>query len=221
MKDVIKKAIEDSNMTQKELAEKIFVSPQAVSQWIKGEKQPSRDNVMRMTEIFGDNFLEAVLKKGSSNKTIMKKQPVEIKDLDTFEKAQTEAKSIVDSSGIQNYSYAVYSLLLWLTTAVIGLSYHEYINKKIEEEIEYDYIFFHLNDVVEEYGKHAEYDFYSMGGDLFESFGDNKLPNHDYAYDSLELWYKFKKVYDFKQDSDFNKEFRTALLDVISKNSVY
>lgn len=221
MKDIIKKALEDNNMTQKELAARLYVTPQAVSQWIKGEKRPTLDNIQSMSSIFGDDFLEKVIKKGFKGKDIMKKQPVEIKDLDTFEKAQIEAKNILDSSGIQNYSYAAQSLLLWLITAVIGMVYHRYLHHLDEEETNYNDIYFYLNDVIEESGKTIEQDFFLMGGDLFESFGDNTLENHDYAYDSMDLWYKFKKGYDYDQESDFNREFKIALLDVITKNSAY
>lgn len=219
MKEIIKNALEKIGMTQKQLASAIHVSPQAVSQWIKGEKQPTWDNIKLMTEIFGIEFGNEILKKGLKKKINMKKQPSELEDLNTIEKAQSEAKNLLDSSGIHNYSKSVYTLLDWLLTAVIGLVYHRYINNKNEDDTYYEDIYFYLNDITEEGGKDIRDDFYYMGGDLFESFGEDKLPNDEYARQCMDLWYRFKKIYDFNDESDFNKEFKTALLDLIAKNS--
>ena len=53
MEELIKKALEEKKMTQKELAEKLYVTPQAVSKWLTGESRPSQDNVERIYEILG------------------------------------------------------------------------------------------------------------------------------------------------------------------------
>lgn len=50
-------------MSQKELAEKIYVTPQAVSKWIKGESQPTFDNTKLMVKIFGPEFGDKIIKK--------------------------------------------------------------------------------------------------------------------------------------------------------------
>ena len=221
MKDIIKKALQDSGMQQKELAERIGVSNQAVSQWINGEKQPSFDNIKLMTEVFGIKFGESLIKKGIRSESKMKKQTMELKDLDSIDKAQIEARSILQTSGIQNYSQATYILVNWLTVAVIGLVYHQYLHKKENDEVYYEDIFYYLNDIVDENGNSIEEAFFLMGGDLFESFGDCKMANHDYAHDCMDLWYRFKKVYNRNSDSDFDREFKTAMLDMISKNSCY
>ena len=91
MKEIIKRALEEANMQQKELADKIHVSPQAVHKWIKGESQPTFDNIQLMTEIFGVEFGEKMLKKGLQNKKIMERQQSELKDLNTIEKAEAES----------------------------------------------------------------------------------------------------------------------------------
>ena len=43
---LIKKALEEKKMTQKELAETLYVTPQAVSKWLNGESRPSQDNAL-------------------------------------------------------------------------------------------------------------------------------------------------------------------------------
>lgn len=54
-----------------------------------------------------------------------------------------------------------------------------------------------------------------MGGDLFESFEPYKLENHDYARDSEDLWYRFKKAVDEQKDSELLNEFKVALTEII------
>ena len=228
MKEIIKRALEETGMQQKELADAINVSPQAVHKWIKGESQPTFDNIKLMTEIFGVEFGEKMLKKGLQNKKIMKKQHSELKDLNTIEKAYEEANLLLEESGARNYSHATYVLLSWLVPAVIGLTYHQFINNRDKEaEFFYEDIFFHLNNFFEEcnsykkqYPNELEYEFFLMGGDLFESFGDYKLVNHDYAHESQYLWYMFKKAFD-KMDSSLSDEFKVALTELISENSCY
>ena len=228
MKEIIKRALEETGMQQKELADAINVSPQAVHKWIKGESQPTFDNIKLMTEIFGVEFGEKMLKKGLQNKKIMKKQHSELKDLNTIEKAYEEANLLLEESGARNYSHATYVLLSWLVPAVIGLTYHQFINNRDKEaEFFYEDIFFHLNNFFEEcnsyknqYPNELEYEFFLMGGDLFESFGDYKLVNHDYAHVSQYLWYMFKKAFD-KMDSSLSDEFKVALTELISENSCY
>lgn len=222
MKDIIKKAIEDSGLSQKELAEKINVTPQAVSDWVNGKKQPSLDNIMLMSEIFGEEFGEKVIRKGIKDKRSMKKQPSELKDLDSFEKAKEEAKMILDGSGAQNYSHAAYTLLLWAVECAIGLTYHWYIhNKNKEEGTLYEDIYFYLNDLIEERGKNMDHDFFLLGGDLFESWGEYKIVNHDYADEVNDLWFKFKEALKDAEETDLYREFKVALIDIIFNNSCY
>ena len=228
MKDLIKKALEDKGMSQKELAEKIYVTPQAVSKWIKGESQPTFDNIKLMVEIFGSEFGDKAIKKGMQNRKIMKKQHSELKDLDTIEKANAEAELLLEESGARNYSHATYVLLKWFVPAVIGLTYHQFINNHDKDaEYDYDTIFCNMNDFFEEcyryknqYPNELEYEFFLMGGDLFESFEPNKLVNHDYAHDAEDSWYRFKKAFD-KMESSLSDEFKVALVELISENSCY
>ena len=53
MKQIIKMALKKTGITQKELAEKLFVTPQAVSKWVRGESEPTHDKVVAMSKIFG------------------------------------------------------------------------------------------------------------------------------------------------------------------------
>lgn len=92
----------------------------------------------------------------------------------------------------------------------------------------YEDIFFNLNNYFEECGSHKfqypnqlEYDFFLMGGDLFESFEPYKLANHDYAHDAEDLWYRFKKAVDEQKGSELLNEFKVALTEIISNNSSY
>ena len=48
----IKNLRNKTGMTQKELAEKLYVTPQAVSRWENGEVEPSIDTISTMAQIF-------------------------------------------------------------------------------------------------------------------------------------------------------------------------
>lgn len=229
MKDLIKKNLEEKGISQKELAEQIYVTPQAVSKWINGESQPTFDNVKQMTKIFGHEFGNQALKKGIQNKKIMKKQHRELNELDSFGKACEETELLLETSGTQNYSHAIYVLLNWFISAVIGLTYHQYIHRKDKKEpFGYDDIFYNLNNYFEEcreyktqYPNQLEYDFFLMGGDLFESSAEDRLTNHDYVSSSIDAWFKFKKAINEQRESALLDEFRVALVDIISSNSYY
>ena len=229
MNKLIKNALEEKRMTQKELAEVLIVTPQAVSKWVKGESKPTFDNIQRMIEIFGSEFANKVIKKGIKEKRSMDNQRIEIKELNTIEKAIEESKNILNRSNIACYSHAVYVLLSWLLPASIGLTYHQYINNRNKEnEFFYEDIFFHLNDFFEEciqypreYKNELSYDFFLMGGDLFESWGEYRLINHDYANDAMGLWYRFEKAIDGQKSSDLLNEFKVALAEIIADNSCY
>ena len=46
----------EREMTQEELAEKLFVSRQAISKWEKGEANPDLDNLVKLATIFEVSF---------------------------------------------------------------------------------------------------------------------------------------------------------------------
>jgi transcriptional regulator with XRE-family HTH domain len=58
--DNIRKQREAKGLTQKDLADKLFVTPQAVSRWEKGDVEPSVDALKGMSAIFGVSIDELV-----------------------------------------------------------------------------------------------------------------------------------------------------------------
>ncbi len=46
--NIIKAHLQDKNITQKEFAKKLGVSRSLVSSWVKGDKQPSLDNLQKI-----------------------------------------------------------------------------------------------------------------------------------------------------------------------------
>ena len=228
MEKIIKKALEEKNMTQKELAEKLFVSPQAVSKWITGESRPSQDNVERIFEILGVDLTKEMVVRGHINKKCMRE--TKIQDLDNFEKAKKEAVSILDEVGFASkYSHSVYVLCDWLLCSVIGLVYHKFINNHDKNiSFEYSDIYFKLEDYVKDeisfdkpglYQNDLEHDFYLMGMDLFESFGEYKLPNHEYGEEVMSCWERFKTAVVKDNSSPVYNELLVAISELI--DSVY
>lgn len=231
MGNIIKRYLEKAGMQQKDLAKYLNITCQAVSKWIAGDGVPSFDSILKMTELFGLEFGNEMLKKGIQETRIMKKQHSELKDLSTSESAEAETKLLLDEMDAQKYSHATYVLLSWLLQATIGLTYHGFINKKNKEDrdLYYEDIFFHLNNYFEtcrlasyRYPNELSYEFFLMGGDLFESCEPYKLPNHDYCRDSMGLWYAFEKAIRSEgENSSLLSEFNVALIQLISENSCY
>ena len=56
MDQILKKALKERELSQKEFAELIHVTPQAVSKWLNGESRPSQDNVILIFETLGRWF---------------------------------------------------------------------------------------------------------------------------------------------------------------------
>lgn len=228
MNKLIDKYLKKNNITQKDLAEKIYVTPQAVSKWIKGISQPTFDNVVRMADIFGQKFYSQSYKKLNGGKKNMIANDKNLQNLETIEKAKEETDKLLEEINICNYPHSVNVLLSWFVPAVIGLTYHKYINNVDENEgYTYDDIFFYLNNYFEEcyekfddFKNQLDYDFYLMGGDLMESFDRYKLKNHEFGNQAMDLWYRFKKVFD-NLGSTLKDEFSVALACLIENNSDY
>lgn len=59
----------EREMTQEELAEKLFVSRQEISKWEKGEANPDLDNLVKLATIFEVSLDELVLAREQSEIT--------------------------------------------------------------------------------------------------------------------------------------------------------
>ena len=226
MNKIIKAALERRGMTQKELAEAIYVTPQAVSKWISGESRPTLDNAIEIDKVLGINLTAEMARKERKEKT-MNYQPQELRKLDSFKKASDEAKLILERANItQNYSHAINELLHWLLSATIALTYNQLITYKktneFDEEPDYGWIASNLDDFFQKcaryegYHNELHYSFFCLGGDLFESFGDSRMPNHEYASAAMDCWYNLEMVFDPDWNSPLFEEFKVALLEVIN-----
>ena len=56
IKDKILELRKANEMTQQQLAEKLIVTPQAVSRWEKGETEPDADTMIKIAEIFNVSY---------------------------------------------------------------------------------------------------------------------------------------------------------------------
>ena len=223
MEKSLRRLLEIKGLTQKDLAEQLYVTPQAVSKWIGGQSRPSYDNVIRIYELYGFDLTKEVSRKTSHCRgTNM--SAVELKELDSFEKAKEEAIRLIDKAGIKrNYSHSVNVLVSWLLPAVIGLTFHQLLHSSEEDEINYDNIGCNLKDYFDEefphkrnglYENYLEYNFYLMGMDLFESFGEYKLMNHDYCEKAMDSWYKFSSAVTKSPSSQIYCELRVAISEL-------
>ena len=227
METILKQALERCKMTQKELAEAIHVSSQAVSKWVNGESRPSVDNVIEINKVLGIDLIKEMTKNNYRGKKTMKQ--MDLYELNNYDMAKKEAKSILTEAQIEtNYSHSVYVLCERLLTAVIGLTYHQLIHNKDEyDEYTYSDIFSNLEDYFDDecfekakglFENHLEYSFYRMGGDLFESMGESKMINDDYCRDSMNEWYKCKRAVNKSPASHIYNELLVALTEIIDVN---
>lgn len=192
----IKRGLDEKGLSQKQLAEMMHVTPQAVSKWILGDSLPQYDKVVEIQKILGVDLAKDISKR-MFHKRENAMRTIELSELDNYEKAVAEATLILSESHIDvNYSHPVYMLCKWLLTSIIGLTYHQLIHRKTidDEPITYQSIWANLNDYLDENTDTDNYldeRFDNMGMDLFESFGEYKLINHDYCRDSLNTWAVF------------------------------
>jgi transcriptional regulator with XRE-family HTH domain len=224
MDQILKKALKERELSQKEFAELIHVTPQAVSKWLNGESRPSQDNVILIFETLGiDLTKEMVLQNSRCRKKGM--EMTELQELDSFEKAKKESAFILERVGIKHkYSYPVYVLLSWLLPAVIGLTYHQSLNSKDDDEIDSGFIACNLKDYLDEeclhkkkglYANHLEYNFYLLGMDLFESFDEYRLKDHDYCSDAMASWSRFSDALIKSPTSPIYCELRVAISEIV------
>ena len=220
MENFIREILKRTGMSQKELADKLYVTPQAVSKWVRGESRPSVDNVERIFEITGINIMEMTSTTRCSRKNMRTKS---LKEIDDYSKAKQEADIILEATGIRaNYSHAVYKLCTWLLPAVICLTHHQMLNRK-DEEIEYDWIFTYLMGYFDDecmkkveglYENQLEYDFYLMGMDLFESFDEYTIPDDEYCREAMDDWYRFEKALVKDNSSPVYNELLVAITEI-------
>lgn len=220
MESIIKHVLEKTGMSQKEFAEKLYVTPQAVSKWVRGESRPSVDNVERIFEITGINIMGMASTTRCSRKKMRTKS---LKEIDDYNKAKQEADTILQAVGIRaNYSHAVYKLCTWLLPAVICLTHHEMLKRK-DDKIEYDWIFSYLSEYFDDthknkvkglYENQLEYDIYRMEMDLFESFDEKTIPDDEYCREAMDDWYRFDQALVKDNSSPVYNELLVAITEI-------
>lgn len=223
---IIQDALKEKGFAQKEFAERIGVTPQAVSKWIHDDVQRiDSDNMQLINDVLGVNLIrEKNNIERKEKRTTMKQKHNELKNLDSIDKAKAEATMLLEEAGInENYSHIVNTLMHWFVTAVIGLTYHQMLHvKRTDDECDYsrDDIFYNLDDFFHEDCKYEDnclaYSFYLMGMDLFESFGDDKIINHDYAREADDLWYRTSDILKRIKKLPQYGEFIVALKELIA-----
>ena len=224
MGEIIKAALAAKGLSQKEFAEIIHVTPQAVSKWINGESRPTQDNVIMIYKVLGVDLTREVTRQ-KNRCSMINMEHIELKDINNYEKAVNEAASLLEKARIEsNYSHSVYKLLTWLLPAVVGLTFHQMLNAKKDEEVDYDRIFFNLKDYLDNecphitrglYENYLEYNFYLMGMDLFESFDEYTIPDHEYCEAAMEDWYRFLSALVKSPASVIYCELRVAIAELI------
>ncbi|AXQ77606.1 XRE family transcriptional regulator [Streptococcus chenjunshii] len=82
----LKKYRTERGMSQEELANKLFISRQAVSKWEKDEAKPDLDNVVKLSEIFDISLDELILGKESTVQPVYESEFLSNPNTGTYEK---------------------------------------------------------------------------------------------------------------------------------------
>ena len=221
MEEIIRKVLESSGMTQKELADKLFVTPQAVSKWIRGESRPSLDNAIGIFELTGIDVIRMTNTARCSKENMKKK---DLAAIDDYTKAQLESEAILQATNIRvNYTYPVYKLCSLLLPAVICLTHHQMLNKQDGQDVDYSRIFTNLSDYLDEecpykqpglYENYLEHAFYLMGDDVFESNEPHLMPDDEYCRMAMDDWYRFQRAFIKSDSSPIYNELLVAITEV-------
>lgn len=226
MNKIIKTALARAGMSQKQLAEAIHVTPQAVSKWVTGESRPTQDNIVEIYKVLGVDLTKEMVKASRKDRQSMTRKHCGLSDLNNIQKAKDESKLILEHAGvIQNYSHTVAALVDWLVTGTIGmLFYRRLLDKDNKYEYDYDYIKFELEDFFEQearykgYQSKLAYSFYLFGTVLFEAGAEYEMEQDyvDYGHDAMSMWYNFESIFSPYWSSPLLDEVKVALLEVIS-----
>ena len=121
------RAIQARGISQKELAEKLYVTPQAISQWVHGKSRPDQEYWKSLQELLGINVINILFNTENTGETKMNITPLEqTTDIETLNQAVNE---IVDNCLIdQTYKYTITEMLKHTLHLVIAYEiYYEEI----------------------------------------------------------------------------------------------
>lgn len=219
----LQKRLKIKGVSQKELAEQLFVTQQAVSKWINDECYPSSDNIHLISKILDFDFYKFIYRSEKGSELKMKKESKNLLLLNNYEKAIAETEILMQEANTKdNYSHSINVLLGWLIPATIGLTYYNYTKAK---DITYTDIFYYLESYFnidgeinrkKLYNNDLEHEFFLMGADLFEY--NHEDINYKYFNKALNNWYNFSNTIIEDSTSNIYNELRVALMEIININ---
>ena len=117
----IRRELDRRGLSQKDLAEKLFVTPQAVSQWISGKYRPDEEYRKGIRDVLGINVNDIVYNTEDHGETKMNVTPLEqITDLDTLHDAVEEILNNCQYFIDQTYAHSITEMLRRMLYLVIG-----------------------------------------------------------------------------------------------------
>ena len=117
----IQRALRRSGLTQKDLAEKLPATPQAVSQWVNGKYRPDQMYWKTLHEILGINVYEILHNTENYGAGEMNITPLEqITNLDTLRDAVEEILNNCQYFIDQTYAHSITEMLRRMLYLVIG-----------------------------------------------------------------------------------------------------
>ena len=117
----IRRELSRSGLSQKELAEKLRISPQAVSQWISGKTRPDQEYWKDIFEILGIRVYDIIFDTEELGEKEMNVTPLEqITDIDTLHNAVEEILNNCQHFIDQTNAHSITEMLRRMLYLVIG-----------------------------------------------------------------------------------------------------
>lgn len=100
---LIRQLRKERNMSQEELAAKVFITRQAVSYWEVGRSLPDSEILLELSDIFGISIRELLKGERNENSEIVEISPIEVEEQDIkYLKLSDELKELYSISQISN-----------------------------------------------------------------------------------------------------------------------
>ena len=237
------KAIKDgrkkASLSQEELADKLHVSKQAVSNWERGKNLPDeglREEIERVLDIKLHNEKMTAQIRTPFLRQIHELKPLE--DIDGIEELLLSIEKIIESVKMNEYEPAIKKMLYLTLAEMLGYGiYYQLHCRKLysdEEPLDWGIIGSDLSDLIKVYdrwpleqttcpfsssnllAKKVEWIAYVIGGELFEDF-DEKGYRNDYPQQigrfGMECGYDLLNLLP-DSNTDIMVIYKAAILDI-------
>ena len=220
----LKYKLEQKGLSQKEFAEMINVTPQAVSRWLNGDSRPSQDNLVMIYKVLGLDYTREMIE-NSAEESLSPCQ-FHIDEIKTYDDAIDESLRVLDVMQIEkNYSHAIYYVFTLILPIAVAVARYNVINHKASENasIRSEFhdalksLFVTKNSASLNEEVYLKNKFIDNFFDILESEsepGETKTDD-DFIFYAMEEFFILDKAIDLDESSPLYCELRVALTELL------